>query len=56
MVKLNKAGVTDRDLPWWFEIYHIAWIVFFPAIWYFFGGAVCVAVLAVIAALFVMLA
>jgi hypothetical protein len=56
MAKQKPAGVTDKDLPWWFEIYHTAWIVFFPAVWYFFGGVVCVSVLTVIAALFVMFA
>ncbi len=36
MVKQNKVGVTN-DLPWWFELYHTAWIIFFFAVWYCFG-------------------
>ena len=56
MVKQKPVGVTDRDLPWWFEIYHTAWIIFFPAVWYFFGGLVCISVLTTIAALFMVFA
>ena len=48
MAKQNKAGATERDLPWWFEIYHIAWILIFPAVWYFLGtwAFICLLVLA----------
>lgn len=28
---------SKSDLPWWFEIYHTAWILAFAAVWYFFG-------------------
>ncbi len=37
MAKQKPAGATDKDLPWWFEIYHAAWLVSFIAVWYFFG-------------------
>jgi hypothetical protein len=37
MAKQKQAGANNRDLPWWFEIYHIAWVLSFLAIWYFFG-------------------
>jgi hypothetical protein len=37
MAKQRLAGVTDKDLPWWFELYHTAWALAFLAVWYFFG-------------------
>jgi hypothetical protein len=48
-VKQKPAGATDRDLPWWFEIYHIAWILFFPVMWYFFGAYVFFPILFIVA-------
>lgn len=56
MVKQSKAGVTDRDLPWWFDLYHIAWTLFFPVMWYFFGGVIAVLVFAAVCAAYVTLA
>lgn len=41
-----------RDLPWWFEIYHTAWILFFPAVWYFLGWAALIVSMVVVAAYF----
>ncbi len=52
MAKQNKAGVTDRDLPWWFELYHTAWIISFFAVWYCFGLLGLVVFLLVVGAAF----
>jgi hypothetical protein len=56
MVKQSKAGVTDRDLPWWFDLYHIAWMLFFPVMWYFFGLVIATSVFFVLCIAFVTLA
>ena len=52
MAKQNKAGATERDLPWWFEIYHIAWLLSFIALWYFFDTAGLILYIIVVACLF----
>jgi hypothetical protein len=54
MVKLNKAGATD--LPWCFELYHIAWFVFFPAMWYFFGITIAIIIFFIVCATVITLA
>ena len=51
-VKQKPAGATDRDLPWWFELYHIAWLISFPAIWYFFGFSLMLVYALIVAAYF----
>lgn len=37
MVMQKPAGATDNDLPWWFHLYHAAWLIGFFAAWYFSG-------------------
>jgi len=39
MAKQRPAGANNRDLPWWFDIYHTAWFLSFFAVWYIFGFA-----------------
>jgi hypothetical protein len=53
MAKPNKAGAIKRDLPWWFELYHIAWMLFFPVMWYFFGVTVALITFFVVCAAYV---
>ena len=48
MVKRKPAGVEEKDLPWWFELYHISWILFFTSTWYFFNFWIFLAVLSII--------
>jgi hypothetical protein len=55
-VKQNKAGATNRDLPWWFELYHMAWILFFPTMWYFFGFAIALVIFFIVGAVYITLA
>lgn len=50
--KQKAAGVIDQDLPWWFHLYHIAWIISFPAVWYLFGFAAMTVFITIAAAYF----
>lgn len=52
----NKAGATDRDLPWWFEIYHATWFLFFALTFYMLGFLLTMLIFIVIAAVFSWLA
>ena len=51
-VKQNKAGVTNQDLPWWFNLYHTAWALSFIAVWYYFGFISFIGYLLIVAILF----
>jgi hypothetical protein len=53
---LNKAGATDRDLPWWFEIYHLAWFLFFALTFYVLGPLIALLIFIAIAAICVWIA
>lgn len=46
----NKAGAND--LPWWFDLYHIAWALSFVAVYYVFGGWTVMIIMFVTAVLF----
>jgi hypothetical protein len=52
MAKQRPAGANDRDLPWWFDLYHTAWIITFLAVWYYFGTFVMLAYIGIVAVYF----